>query len=290
MRESTPNQHGHAGQATMTLDDPTVLFDRAKHRDERGEHWFAGELMPLLGFRSWQRFKDTLDRAVVACAIADGDPAAAFAPVTRGAGRDYRLTRYAAGLVAMNADAREPEVARAQAYFVVRPIETGVLESLDEIEVARKYLAALEAKRALQGKVADLAPSAASWEVLASGQGDFSVADAAKILSRDPAIQLGQNRLFSTLGALSWAYRQQGDHSWRVYQSAIETGWLSEIPQSHSHPRTGRRVLDPPQLRVTTKGLGELRRRLGGGRDVAIEGTKLPRREPGAALARMSES
>lgn len=179
----------------------------------------------------------------------------------------------------------------AQTAVVLRGIAADVAvaptpvdaDELDEIEVARRYLAALEAKRRLQVKLADIAPAAASWEVLASGRGDFSVADSAKILSRDPSIEIGQNRLFAALGDLGWTYRQRGDHSWRVYQSAIAAGRLSEIPQSHSHPRTGRRVIDPPQIRVTAKGLGELRERLAGGRtEVLVE---LPRRIPGEALA-----
>jgi len=268
--ESTLNQQGRTRPNTPVATDAAVRFDQAKHHDQRGEHWSARELMPLLGYRSWQLYKDALDCAAASCAIADRDAAAEFTPVTRGARLDFRLTRYAAWLVAMNGDARLPSTAAALNYFADKVIEAEIVEDLDEIEVARKYLAALEAKRDLLGKVADLAPAAASWQVLASSQGDFSVADAAKVLSRDPAIQLGQNRLFSTLANFSWAYRQQGDHAWRSYQSAIEAGWLAELPQSHSHPRTGRRVLDPPQLRVTAKGLAELRRRLGGGKHKTI--------------------
>jgi phage antirepressor YoqD-like protein len=283
MREATPTRQDHADQATSTPDDAITPFEQAKRLDERGDFWYARDLMPLLGFRSWQRFKDALDRAAASCSIAEGDPGAEFAPIP-GPRPDYRLTRYAAGLVAMNGDARDPLIAAAQSYFVVKAAEADLLEALDEIEVARKYLAALEAKRELQSKVADLTPSAASWEVLASGRGDFSVADAAKILSRDPAIQMGQNRLFATLGSLSWAYRQQGDRSWRAYQSAVDAGWLSELPQSHSHPRSGKRVLDPPQLRITAKGLGELRRRLTEDQGGPAPRLELPRRVPGAAL------
>ncbi|MCD0444063.1 phage antirepressor KilAC domain-containing protein [Glycomyces sp. A-F 0318] len=286
MREATPNPQDHTRPAA---DDASVPFEQAKRLDGRGDHWYARDLMPLFGFRSWQRFKDAVDRAAAACAITDGDPAAEFVPAP-GARPDYRLTRRAAGLIAMSGDARDPLIAAAQAYFAPKAPEPDAVESLDEIEVARKYLAALEAKRDLQSKVADLAPSAASWEVLASGRGDFSVSDAAKILSRDPSIQIGQNRLFGTLGALSWAYRQQGDHSWRAYQSAVNAGWLSELPQSHSHPRSGKRVLDPPQLRVTAKGLGELRRRLGGDRDAPIAGVNPPRPEPEGTLNRPEEA
>lgn len=118
--------------------------------------------------------------------------------------------------------------------------------------------------KALTVKVAELEPAATSWQVLASGDGDFSVADAAKILARDPEIKLGRNRLFTVLGTWRWTYRQVADDRARVMQSAIERGWLSELPMSHYHPRSGELVLDPPQVRVTVKGLHELHKRLGG--------------------------
>jgi prophage antirepressor-like protein len=144
------------------------------------------------------------------------------------------------------------------------------------VELSRRDLAQMvieEADRAdaAEARAAELAPDADHWRVLASGDGDYCVADAAKILSRDPAIKTGRNRLFVTLGELGWAYRQAGDQAWRVYQSAIDTGRLSEIPQSHYHPRTGELVLDPPQIRVTAKGIADLRARLGGTNTLAIE-------------------
>jgi phage antirepressor YoqD-like protein len=117
---------------------------------------------------------------------------------------------------------------------------------------------------AAEAKVAELEPAAEQWNVLATASGDLSVADAAKILSRDPQIKLGRDRLFTVLRDLRWIYRQQIDQRHRCYQSAIESGRLSEIPQSHYHPRTGELVLDPPQIRVTVKGMGWLHQHLGG--------------------------
>ncbi|GLI44712.1 phage antirepressor KilAC domain-containing protein [Glycomyces algeriensis] len=131
-----------------------------------------------------------------------------------------------------------------------RDLALMVLEEADRADTAESHLEAL-------------APAAESWHRLASARGTFSAADAAKILSRDPAIDLGQNRLFRTLGDLRWAYRQRRDHAWRARQSAVDAGWLTEIPQSHHHPRTGELLLDAPQLRITLKGLSELRQRLG---------------------------
>lgn len=136
-------------------------------------------------------------------------------------------------------------------------------------ELSRRELAQMvieEADRAdaAEAKVAELEPAAHSWQTLATATGDFMVADAAKILCRDPAINVGQNRLFRILGEWGWTYRALGDNRWRTKQSAIEAGLVSEIPQSHYGPRSGELVMDAPQVRVTVKGLGVLHQRLGG--------------------------
>lgn len=136
------------------------------------------------------------------------------------------------------------------------------------IEVARQERAGREAA---ERQVRELEPAARAWDTLASAEGDFAVADAAKILSRDPAIKLGRDRLFTLLREWGWAFRQGVDGKHRAYQKAIDPGWLSEIPQSHYHPRTGELVLDPPQVRVTVKGLQALHKKLGGVAQLRID-------------------
>jgi prophage antirepressor-like protein len=136
------------------------------------------------------------------------------------------------------------------------------------IEVARAQRARAEVA---EEQVRALGPAAQAWEALASADGDFAVADAAKILSRDPAIKLGRDRLFTLLREWGWAYRQGVDGKHRAKQKAVDPGWLSEIPQSHYHPRTGELVLDPPQVRVTVKGLQALHRKLGGVAQLRID-------------------
>lgn len=177
-----------------------------------------------------------------------------------------------AGLYSLILRSRKPE-AKAFKRWITHDVlpairrtgsYTAPAAELDELEVARRYVLALEAKKAIEAELAEAAPKARSWDTLASGDGDFSVGDAAKILSRDPVIALGERRLFAVLATEDWIYRQRGDGRWRVYQAAVERGWLSEMPSSHYHPRTGELVLDPPQVRVTPKGLHELHRRLGG--------------------------
>lgn len=141
-------------------------------------------------------------------------------------------------------------------YEVAPALPTSYAEAL------RELAATVEERDATAAALAIAAPAADAWNHLASAEGDFSVADAAKILSRDPQISVGRDRLFTHMSRWGWVYRPGGFDRWRVYQTQIETGRLSELPSSHYHPRTGELVLDPPQVRVTAKGLQEIRTRL----------------------------
>lgn len=142
---------------------------------------------------------------------------------------------------------------------------------MSEMELAQRYVAVLRREEALKAELATATPKARSWDVLASGDGDYAVGDAAKILSRDPVIKLGRDRLFTVLAECRWVYRQRADQRWRPYQAAVEAARLSELPSSHYHPRTGELVIDPPQVRVTVKGLQELHERLGGVRPLQLD-------------------
>lgn len=109
---------------------------------------------------------------------------------------------------------------------------------------------------AAKNEVAELAPKAGAWDDLASAEGDYEVADAAKMLAR-AGIETGQRRLFEQLRAARWTFR--GSHGkWRAYQDKVDAGLLAELPQWHFHPKTGEKVIDPPQVRVTVNGLEKL--------------------------------
>ena len=125
-------------------------------------------------------------------------------------------------------------------------------------------LAVIEAQQMLEAsarQVAELTPRAEAWDELASATGDYEVADAAKMLAR-AGVETGRQRLFGQLSGLGWIYRAPSG-KWKARQSAVDAGYLAEKPQSHHHPRTGELVLDPPQVRVTVRGLERLRVRLG---------------------------
>lgn len=163
-----------------------------------------------------------------------------------------------------------PAIRKTGSYSLATfEIPTSFAEALElaarqqrELEVTKTRAAAAE------HQVLELAPAAHAWDTLASANGDYSVGDAAKILSRDPSIKTGERRLFTTLHAYGWTYRG-AEGRWRAKQSAVELGRLTELPSSHYHPRTGVLVLDPPTVRVLVKGLTELHKRLGGSVNVA---------------------
>jgi phage antirepressor YoqD-like protein len=142
-------------------------FDQIARTDERGDYWMARDLMPVMGYERWQRFEDAIDRAKASSTAAGHNTDKAFSQVSQLTGggnlgdqgkRDYRLTRFAAYLVAMNGDPRKPEIAAAQTYFAVKTREAEAAQELTEIEVARRYVAALEAKQAAEAQLAIAAP------------------------------------------------------------------------------------------------------------------------------------
>lgn len=237
-----------------------------------GEPWFvANDVVGVLGYSNGRMAIASLpERMKSSVTIADGTPGNPNRTVLSEFGV-YRLimrSNLAAAERFQDWLAEEviPSIRRTGSYSV-EPAAPALPQDYEEALVA--LLGQVREAKALAERVAELEPAATSWQVLASGDGDFSVADAAKILSRDPSIKLGRNRLFTLLDEWRWTYRQIADDRPRVKQTAIERGWLLELPQSHYHPRTGELVLDAPQVRVTAKGLNELHKRLA---TVAVEG------------------
>lgn len=84
-------------------------------------YWWASWYGNILGYKSLKTFLAPVQRAMQACATLDIDISENFIDTRRNIDgkteRDIKLTRFACYLIAMNADARKPIVARAQVYF-----------------------------------------------------------------------------------------------------------------------------------------------------------------------------
>ncbi|MFF8768522.1 phage antirepressor KilAC domain-containing protein [Nocardiopsis dassonvillei] len=165
--------------------------------------------------------------------------------------------------------------------YVARQVRTHLLDSerAPAAVVPQTYAQALraaadaeDARERAQAELAAAQPKADSWDFLASADGDLAVGDAAKILTRDPVITIGRDRLFEHMAAEGWVYRQKSDGRWRAYQAQVDAGRLAELPQTYTHPKTQETAVGSPQVRITIKGLHELHRRLGGVRQLQIPG------------------
>jgi anti-repressor protein len=156
-----------------------------------------------------------------------------------------------------------PAIRKTGSYSITAAIPQTYAAALraaaDESDRADREHAAREVA---ETRVAELEPRAHVADQLLDAKGDLEVSDVAKVLVR-AGIRTGQHRLFAELEGMRWVYRHRGDGRWRIYQTAVDAGYMRGLPQSHKHPRTGLKVVDPPQPRVTPKGLQRLLELLG---------------------------
>lgn len=255
-------------------------FDGIRRVTPEGrEFWSGRDLMSPLGYDSWRRFADAIDRAKISAHNAGYQVTDHFVGAVKKAGQgadhpgrnaeDYHLSRLACYLIAMNGDPRKQQIADAQTYFAIRTreAETAQPELPDRRALAQMVIDAEDRADAERAARQALEAPAAAWSHLASSHGDYSVSDAAKILSRDPQITTGRDRLFTFMESEGWIYRGAGERRkpWRAYQAQVDLGRLTErISRPYLNERTGEMTLPDPTVRITAKGLAKLHLLLGG--------------------------
>ncbi|MEU3255832.1 phage antirepressor KilAC domain-containing protein [Streptomyces sp. NPDC006997] len=221
----------------------------------QGEPWFVGkDACDVVGI---SKYRDAL-------AQLDEDERVS-APVDTPGGAQQMILVSEPGIYALMLISRSPRVKAFRRWLTheVLPAirRTGsytaaVPQSLPE--ALRAYASEVEAREAAEARAAELEPAAAAWETLATAEGDYSLREAAQILSRDPRLQIGQNRLLQRMRELGWV-----DRKGQPYQKQVEAGRLVCRPRPYTHPHTGEPALSS-QVRVTARGLAVLRDRLGG--------------------------
>ena len=133
----------------MRYSDQT--FEDIKHINEYGqEYWLARELQPILGYNSWRRFSDAIERAKIACKNSGYEVDEQFAdavktsPMPKGGIReleDFALSRYACYLIVMNGDPRKEIIAVGQTYFAVKTRQQELIENYEELTEDQKRIA-----------------------------------------------------------------------------------------------------------------------------------------------------
>lgn len=233
--------------------------------DIDGKPWFvAGDVCKILGITNTRQAVGRLDGADVC-----------LADVSSGGQRRATNVVSEPGLMELAFRSDKPQ-ARALTRYVTNVVIPEWLAAKTapalpvkpptRLELAQMVVDAEIEIASLTATVNELEPQAAFAEGVMSADGDWSVRDAAQMLSRDPAISTGQNRLFGTLRMLGWI-----DRRGTPIQKFIDRSMLATRVQTYEHPHTNEPTLAKPQVRITGKGLVELHSHLGGQRPLRLD-------------------
>lgn len=104
-----------------------------------GVFWFARDLAEMLGYESYQSFKNAINKATRACMTLEIAVAENFKQIEREIDgkpeADWKLSRFACYLVAMNGDVKKPQVAAAQVFFAkVAAVFQKAIQSATNVE------------------------------------------------------------------------------------------------------------------------------------------------------------
>jgi len=126
-------------------------FDQIKHfTDEGNEFWYARELVSVLDYKSWDKFKNVIEKAKESCKNSGLKVEDHFSHVGNmvdvgsGAQREIdniMLSRYACYLIVQNGDPRKEVIALGQTYFAVKTRERELEENYEQLTDDQKRLA-----------------------------------------------------------------------------------------------------------------------------------------------------
>lgn len=139
-------------QIEMTIATPATPFDSMRQiRADGFEYWSARQLQSALGYASWDKFMNAINRAKISFQVHEDHLSQPGNMIhdhfrdweflsERGKGAsvlmlDIHLSRRAAYLVAMNGDVHKPEIAAAQHYFAIRTRQAEKVEAAGKFEM-----------------------------------------------------------------------------------------------------------------------------------------------------------
>ena len=132
---------------------------RVTNDGDNFEFWSARELMKILDYKDWRKFREVIEKAKISCRNSDKIISDHFVPsdkmVLTGSGarriiEDVFLTRYACYLIAQNGDPRKPQISLSQLYFAS---QTRKQELLQQRENENKRLEARNKLKETESKI-----------------------------------------------------------------------------------------------------------------------------------------
>ena len=97
------------------ISEQGLSFEDFKHQNGI-VYWLASEFLTMLGYDDMRSFRKVIDKTTRALISLGIDHYENIKPIDG----DFKLTRFACYLAAMNADPKKPQVANAQAYFATQ--------------------------------------------------------------------------------------------------------------------------------------------------------------------------
>lgn len=251
--------------------DGTSPFDAIRSVDPDGSEWWsARDLMIPLGYAKWERFADVIERAIASAQATGHDVEQAFSRLReKGFGRpgvDYRLTRYAAYLIAMNGDARKPEVATAQMYFAVKTRQAEIADrNTNSPAIPQSFADALrlaadlhEQNEARARQIAELEPKAAQADHFRKADGLTAIADFANELAlwakENHRVKILHSDVRDFLGELGLVIRGNTIRNNEPTADAIKRELMR--PKKNTYDTNTRGLQSTSSARFTQKGWG----------------------------------
>jgi DNA-damage-inducible protein D len=124
-------------------------FENIKHLTNEGiEFWYARELITVLEYASWAKFRPVIEKAKTSCKESGNDIIDHFVHVGKMvvAGvapkeiEDIQLSRYACYLIVQNGDSRKEVIALGQTYFAVKTRQQELIDNYDLLSEAQKRI------------------------------------------------------------------------------------------------------------------------------------------------------
>jgi anti-repressor protein len=136
-------------------------------------------------------------------------------------------------------------------------------QTLDKALTSPDFLIQLATKlKEEQEKVKELEPKAKALDDFTNVPDALLVRDAAKLLSNDSNIQIGEHELRQWLVDNGWIYRQS-NQSWCAASSRVRQGHMVMVSsRSHGIHKDGTPFAYPPTPKLTRKGLAPIHQRL----------------------------